>query len=305
MAIILITGGSGFLGQALTEKLLRKGNQIYSLSRHPPYSMKNLTPLVGDITQPDLGLEVVPDDVEAVYHLAAIHQLSENRAEQMWQTNVEGTKNVIDFCLEHKIPKLYFTSTAYTQGRNTYERSKAICDLMVTDSKIPEVIIFKPSIVLGTEQHFYPGHFAQFIALVIKLHKRAELIRRKIEGTLRLPIIEPVFRIRGNPDSQLNLVLIDTVAQAMASTDKPGTYRLTNPNPPTLAELADWIGRFIMIKMKVEPYFKATPVEATFEKMSKAFMPYLLGGNLPSDLKNCPPVTEEIIDNTIVKTLLG
>lgn len=305
MAIILITGGSGFLGEALTEKLLRKGNQIYSLSRHPPYPMKNLTPSVGDITQPDLGLEVVPDDIEAVHHLAAIHQLSENKTEQMWQTNVEGTKNVIDFCLEHKIPKLYFTSTAYTQGRNTYERSKAICDLMVTDSKIPEVAIFKPSIVLGTEQHFYPGHFAQFIALVIKLHKRAELIRRKIEGTLRLPIIEPVFRIRGNPDSQLNLVSIDAVAQAMTSIDKPGTYWLTNPNPPTLEELADWIGRFIMIKMKVEPYFKATPIEATFEKMSTAFMPYLLGDNLPSDLKDCPPVTEEIIDNTIVKTLLS
>jgi len=33
----------------------------------------------------------------------------------------------------------------------------------------------------------------------------------------------------------------------------------------------------------------------------------LLGffGNLPSDLENCPPVTEEIIDNTIIKTLLS
>ncbi|GAI57491.1 unnamed protein product, partial [marine sediment metagenome] len=185
-----------------------KGHKVYSLSRHPPAPSKNLIPLVGDILKLNLGLDEVPEDISAVHHLAAIHRLSEDKDGSIWQTNVEGTQNIIDFCLKHNIPHLYFTSTAYTQGRNVYERSKALCETMVRASEIPKVAIFKPPIIMATEEHFYPGHFSQFVALVIKIHQRAEIVRRKIEGTLRLPIIEPVFRLRANPEGKLNLVPI-------------------------------------------------------------------------------------------------
>ena len=112
---ILITGGSGFLGQALTERLLAKGLKIYSLSRHPPEPRGNLIPLFGDITKPLLGLMETPRDIHAVHHLAAIHKLGEDWDGSIWQTNVQGTENVIDFCLRNKIRHLYFTSSAYTQ----------------------------------------------------------------------------------------------------------------------------------------------------------------------------------------------
>ncbi|GAH30494.1 unnamed protein product, partial [marine sediment metagenome] len=56
------------------------------------------------------GLDEVPEDISAVHHLAAIHRLSEDKDGSIWQTNVEGTQNIIDFCLKHNIPHLYFTS---------------------------------------------------------------------------------------------------------------------------------------------------------------------------------------------------
>ncbi len=300
---ILITGGSGFLGQALTPRLLNKGHKVYSLSRHPPTPSENLVPLVGDILQPNLGLSEIPEDIHAVHHLAAIHRLGEDKDGSIWETNVEGTLNVIDFCLKHNIPHLYFTSTAYTQGRNTYERSKALCESMIKASDIPQVTIFKPSIVMGTAEQFYPGHFSQFVTLVIKIHQRAEIVRRKIEGTLRLPIIEPIFRLRANPAGKLNLVPIDAVVDAMAEIEEPGTFWLTHPNPPTLSELVEWVGSFIMVKINIEPTFRATPVEALFTKMSVAFTPYLWGDDFPSDLKKCPPITEEFITSTIKRSL--
>ncbi|GAI64913.1 unnamed protein product, partial [marine sediment metagenome] len=184
------------------------------------------------------------------------------------------------------------------------ERSKALCELEIKESDIPHVTIFKPSVVMGTEKHPYPGHFSQFVSAVIKIHQRAEIIRRKIEGTLRLPVIEPVFRIRGNPQGKLNLVTVDTVAEAMANTDKEGTFWLTNPTPPTLSQLVEWVGEFIMVSMKIEPEFKPTPIEAQFMKMASSFAPYLEGDDFPSDLESCS-ITREFIHGTIKRTLLS
>lgn len=301
---VLITGGSGFLGSVLTEKLLARGYKLYSLSRHPPIGSKKLIPLVGDIKEENLGLDTVPRDIQAVYHLAAIHRLSEDKDGSIWKTNVEGTKRVLAFCAEHDIPHLYFCSTAFTLGRNPYEESKATCELLIRKSDIPRKTIFKPSIIMGTEKYPYPGHFSQFISLIIKIHQRAELIRRKIEGTLRLPILEPVFRIRGNENGTLNMITVESVAEAMAKTKKEGICWLTHPHPPTLGQLVEWVDEFVMVHIKVLPDFKPTPIEAQFQKMSAAFQPYLQGNSFKSDLKECPPINKEFIRDTLKRTIL-
>jgi len=302
---LLLTGASGFLGSALTPKLIAKGDTVYGLSRHPPEIAENLIPLVGDITYPNLGLGQVPKGIKAVYHLAAIHKLGEDKDGSIWKTNVIGTENVIQFCKDYSIPHLFFCSTAYTvdEGRNIYEKSKVLCEKMVHSSGIPHVTIFKPSVVMGTKEHPYPGHFSQFVSVVIKIHQRAELVRRKIEGTLRLPVIEPVFRIKGDPEGKLNLVSLDDVAKGMAGIRKEGTYWLTNPHPPTLSQLVEWVGEFIMVRMKVLPHFRSTPVELLFQKMTPAFGPYLYGDDFPSSLKKCSRITREFIHQTIVDSL--
>jgi len=306
---ILVTGASGFVGQTLLPLLLEKGHKVYGLSRHPPAPAKNLIPLVGDITQPSLGLkpEEVPRDIQAIYHLAGIHSLrEEDKDDSIWMTNVAGTQNVLDFCVHHDITRIYFASTAYTLGRNPYEKSKIINEEYINkygERQGLKITIFKPSIIMGTAEHPYPGHFSQFVSLVIKLHQRAEIIRRKIEGTLRLPVIEPVFRVRGNPAGTLNLVTVDAVAEAMANIDKQGTFWLTNAEPPTLGQLVEWVGEFIMVDMRIEPDFRPTPIEAAFQKMAAAFEPYLQGDDFPSDLKECP-ITKEFVHETIKRSIL-
>ena len=302
---VLVTGASGFLGKALYPKLIAKGDTVYGLSRHPPEATESLIPLVGDVTKPNLDLDKVPKGLDAVYHLAAIHRLGEDKDGSIWETNVTGTRNVIDFSLKYKIGKLFFCSTAYTvgEGRNIYEKSKILCEQMVKASGIPKVTIFKPSVVMGTKEYPYPGHFSQFISIVIKIHQRAELIRRKIEGTLRLPVIEPVFRMKGDPEGKLNLVPVDKVIEAMAKIRKEGIYWLTSPYPPSLGTLVDWVGEFILVRMKILPSFKPTPIELLFQNLASAFEPYLYGDNFPSDLKDCPKITREFIHQTIVNLL--
>ncbi len=301
---ILVTGSSGFLGKALTYRLTRAGHNVYGLSRHP-LSGENLVPLSGDITRPNLGLKEIPKDIAATYHLAAVHRLGENQSEEIWQTNVGGTANVIEFCKKHEIPRLIFVSSAYTHGRNPYERSKAVCEWMVRNSGIPKVTILKPSIIMGTPQHFYPGHVSQFIALLIKVHERAEVVRRKIEGSLQLPVLRPVFRLSANPEGRLNLISIEDVANAIAEIEQPGTFWLTHPEPPTIGMLVEWISELLMVDIKIEPLFKPSPVEAAFQKLAKAFEPYLWGDDFPSNLTDVEPIDREFIYNTIKLTLFG
>ena len=308
---ILVTGASGFIGQSLIPKLLAKGHKVYGLSRHPPKADKRLIPVVGDITKPNLGLiEMKPlKDITVVYHLAGIHTLrQEDKDGSIWRTNVDGTNNVLEFCLKHNVRRLFFTSTAYTWQVNPYGTSKIRNEediLAFCEKHGLKATIFKPSVVLGTPEHPYPGHFNRFITAVVQIHQRAEIIRRKIEGTLRLPVIEPLFRIRGNPDGNINLVFIDAVTKGLAEIKKEGIVWLTNPNPPTVGQVLEWSGEFIMVRIKVMPEFTPTPIEATFAKIASAFQPYVYGDNFPSDLKKHPPITRECIHDTIKNNMLS
>jgi nucleoside-diphosphate-sugar epimerase len=306
MSDLLVTGASGFVGQALIPKLLDKGHKIYALSRHPPAPAENLIPLVGDITHPDLGLREVPK-VDGVYHLAGIHSLrQDDNDNSIWQTNVIGTRNVIDFCIKHSIKRLYFTSTAYTLGRNPYETSKIVSEQDIINFAGLygfKVTIFKPSVIMGTEKHPYLGHFNQFVSALIKMLRNIGLIKSTVEEKLSLPILEFTFRIKGNPDGKLNLVRVDAVADAIANIEDEGTFWLTNPDPPLLKDLVKWVGEFLAFDFRIVSDFKPRLLENQFMQIVSAFVPYLEGDNFSSDLNNHPPITREFIHDTIKRSL--
>ncbi len=297
---VLVTGGSGLIGRALINELLDKGERVVSISRHP-----GPDGVYGDILQPNMGIarNLIWKDVDSVYHLAGIVNLAKrDKGGTIWETNVTGTRNVIEFCLAHNIPHLFYCSTAYTQGRNPYEKSKAEAEDMVRNSTIPRVTVFKPSIVIGTPDHLHLEHLPQFAMLLVRVHKRADLIRRKIEGSLHLPGLGPVFHLRGNPEGKLNIVPLDSVVKAMTKIQDDSTFWLTNPSPPTVQDVASWMGEAILLKLVVAPDFNATPIELAFERLTSAFSPYLSGYDFPSDL-SCPIITRNIITSMVTQCL--
>ncbi|MEN9479534.1 MAG: hypothetical protein RLZZ298_929 [Pseudomonadota bacterium] len=109
--MILVTGGSGFLGGAVVRRLVARGDQVRSLQRQDSPALRQLgVDLVrADLADREAVIEAAKG-CEAVIHIAAKAGVwgAEN---DYYQTNVSGTRNILDACLANKIQRLVYTST--------------------------------------------------------------------------------------------------------------------------------------------------------------------------------------------------
>lgn len=336
---VLLTGSTGFLGSHLLRELTQHHDVLSLYRTRLPQAG---TPVKGDVTEfTNLGIarEVDLSRIDLVIHSAAIIDLSDNnqaKKQQLWETNVEGSRNVLVFCHEHRIPRLFYVSTAYTKGRNTYERSKAKVEAeiaMLTPVIAGDVpgftaTVFKPSIIVGnsgTHETLGAAGFYDVVRVLSGVHRRAEVLRRKLEGTLHLPSLDiPTVRLPGDPQHLLNLVPVDWVAHIIArqvdvdSQSSPSrgpdgvtTLYLTHQGPPSLAELTSWISETIYLDFRIQPASTFTPSlpERLVTRMMRPFLPYLqMDAPFPCGFTgaDAPPViTKEFIQRSIEVDLLG
>ena len=118
---LLITGGTGSFGKVLVEKLLHSNlSEIRIFSRDEKkqesmrikYNNKKLKFVIGDVRSIE-SIDSALNDVDYVFHAAALKQVPtcEFFPNEAIQTNVIGTKNVIQSSIEKKIKKLILLST--------------------------------------------------------------------------------------------------------------------------------------------------------------------------------------------------
>jgi UDP-N-acetylglucosamine 4,6-dehydratase/UDP-glucose 4-epimerase len=136
---ILITGGTGSLGQALTKRLLKyKVNniRIFSRNEHDQIDMeskfndKKLRFLLGDIRDYSRLLRAM-EDVDIVFHTAALKHVPkiEYNPFEGIKTNVLGSQNVIDACLEQDVERVVAIGTdKAVSPLNTYGATKALME---------------------------------------------------------------------------------------------------------------------------------------------------------------------------------
>jgi predicted dehydrogenase/nucleoside-diphosphate-sugar epimerase len=105
-ARVLVTGGGGFLGRALVERLRENGEAVRLLLRRAP-SEGDDGVVVGSLGQPEVVDRAV-QGVEVVYHLGAAMK---GGKEEFEQGTVWGTRNVVDACLRHGVKRLVYVSS--------------------------------------------------------------------------------------------------------------------------------------------------------------------------------------------------
>jgi UDP-glucose 4-epimerase len=113
MKKVLITGGSGFFGDVLKERLLAEGIQCVNIDLvDDPRIHPNLISIKGDIRDTSLMDQIFSRyRFDAVYHCAALLAHSVKDVKELWSCNVEGTRNIARLAQKYRVPKVVYISS--------------------------------------------------------------------------------------------------------------------------------------------------------------------------------------------------
>ncbi|HXR91350.1 MAG TPA: hopanoid-associated sugar epimerase [Steroidobacteraceae bacterium] len=115
----LVTGATGFVGSAVARALLQAGWQVTALVR-PKADLRNLRGLGADLAAGDLAdrasLDRALAGCAALFHVAADYRLGARNPEELYRTNVEGTRNIMEASRRAGTGRVVYTSSVATIG---------------------------------------------------------------------------------------------------------------------------------------------------------------------------------------------
>jgi len=158
--MILVTGGTGFIGQALIRHLVEVGHEVRTLIR-PSSKSPNLPRGVPvDVTVSSLsderGLRAAMVGVDTIFHLASVERQGA-RADLQTIDN-QGTRNVVEAAKDASIDRIYFLSHLGADRASAYPvlKTKAIGEEYVRRSGI-DYTILRTALVFGANDGFTTG----------------------------------------------------------------------------------------------------------------------------------------------------
>jgi 2-alkyl-3-oxoalkanoate reductase len=239
----LVTGGSGFLGRRIVDRLLLQGRSVAIAGRTPAPDLERRGVRFIRVSLEDAaGVRSACEGMETVFHVAAKVGVWGRHAD-FFRTNVLGTRAVIEGCRAHRVRRLVFTSTPSVvyNGRDLaganeslpltkhcpspYPTTKAMAEaeVLAAHGEGLATVALRPHLIWG------PGD----PHLVPRLLARARSGRLRIigEGTNRVDMVH----IENAADAHLSAE--SAIAQAVsAAGGQP--YFITNGEPVVLWE---WI----------------------------------------------------------------
>jgi dihydroflavonol-4-reductase len=169
-----ITGASGFVGSAVLRRLIKEGYTVVALVR-PSSDRSNLAGLpvevvTGDLADPESYAAALVG-CDFLFHVAADYRLWVPKPDEMYETNVTGTRKLILAAAQAGVKRIVYTSSVATLGLNSdgapadestpvtlsdmighYKRSKFLAEAevkrLVKEQNLP-VVIVNPSTPVG------------------------------------------------------------------------------------------------------------------------------------------------------------
>ena len=137
-AKILVTGAAGFLGSHVTRQLAARGADVRVLLR-PSSNNRAIADLpleyvTGDLRDPS-SLERALAGVQRVFHVAADYRLWSKRSQDIYDSNVGGTKNLLEAAKRAGVEQFIYTSTVATIAVDRAAQPNEL-----TDAKLDEMI---------------------------------------------------------------------------------------------------------------------------------------------------------------------
>jgi dTDP-glucose 4,6-dehydratase len=264
---ILVTGGAGFIGTNLVNELRKRGHDVLALDLYNTERDNYVRADVRNFRQVERIFE--KSGFDYVYHLAAEYGRwnGEDYYENLWETNVVGTKNMLRLQEKHKFRMIFFSSAEVygdyegimsedvmvnnpikdTYQMNDYAVTKWAGELMCMNSAKmfkTETVRVRPVNCYGPHEHYNPyrGFIPKFIyhALydkpytVFKGHKR---IIDFVEDSCRTwaNIVEnfvpgEVYNVGGRPEWEMDIKdYSDLILKEVGRDDSRVTYEGAEP----------------------------------------------------------------------------
>ncbi len=165
----LVTGATGFVGWHVAKKLLNRGFAVRALARDPARirELDGVEPFKGDLRDAD-SLARAVDGCGVVFHVAADYRLWTREPEEMFRSNVDGTRNLLAAARDAGVDRVVYTSTVGCIGmpkggigdeqtpvgieemNGPYKRSKFLAEQVALEfAKELPVVIVNPTAPIG------------------------------------------------------------------------------------------------------------------------------------------------------------
>lgn len=208
---LLVTGGGGFLGQALCRGLLERGHEVTSFSRgnYPQLDVLGVQQHQGDLAD-RVAVLAAARGCDAIFHNAA-KAGAWGSYDSYHRANVTGTENVIAACRANDVGRLIYTSTPSVTHRATHPVAGGTAD------SVPYGTHFKAAYA-ATKTIAEQAVLAANNATLATIALRPRLIWGPGDQQLLPRLVERTragrLRLIGNGDNLIDTTYIDNAAQA-------------------------------------------------------------------------------------------
>ena len=164
---VLVTGGSGVIGEGAILELLKAGHTARLLSRNADESVREwpggVEPFVADVTERE-SLRGAADACDAVLHITGI--VEEDPPDVTFdRVNVDGTRNMLEEAERAKVGRfVYVSSLGAERGQSEYHRSKREAETLVRASSL-EWVVLRPGNVFGPGDTVLSAYLKMFRTL--------------------------------------------------------------------------------------------------------------------------------------------
>jgi nucleoside-diphosphate-sugar epimerase len=246
-ARILVTGGTGFTGSHLCERLAKTGYAVRALVRDPSrgaeLSRWGVELVTGDLRDP-ASLAHAMQGIGVVYHIAALFRPENVSRREMWETNVQGTKNMLDAAVKGGVQRFVHCSTVGVHGDikhppaneetpyapgDYYQESKTEGERVVlaymAEERLP-IVVFRPGGIYGPRD-------LRFLKLIKAIKTRKFVMLGSGEVIYQMIYIDDLID---------GILLCGTSEKAIGN-----VYILTGEEPVTLNQLVQAIAAVLSV----------------------------------------------------------